>query len=94
MDLHDRGLRLVRTVEDQHSRQRAPDEPAQCDRCDLAAHRAATLASDPENHAQGRPAQVGGGPGCHFGNGAYASADFVVSVSTPAPCRSATSERT
>ena len=32
-------------------------------------------------------------PGCHFGNVAYASFGDVVSSSTPAPCRRASSER-
>ena len=32
-------------------------------------------------------------PGCHFGNVAYASFGDVVSFSTPAPCRRASSER-
>ena len=32
-------------------------------------------------------------PGCHFGNVAYASLGDVVSSSTPAPCRRASSER-
>lgn len=32
---------------------------------------------------QGNPFQLSDGPGCHFGNGAWASADDVVSVSTP-----------
>jgi len=37
--------------------------------------------------------QVSGRPGCHFGNGAYASRGELVSVSTPAQWRSASSER-
>ena len=32
-------------------------------------------------------------PGCHFGNVAYPSFGDVVSFSTPAPCRRASSER-
>lgn len=44
-------------------------------------------------YAQGSPSQLSGGPGCHLGYGAYASAGDVVSVSTPAPWRSASSER-
>ena len=46
-----------------------------------------------EAYSQGSPAQLFGRPGSHFGNGAYASAGELVSVSTPAPYRSASSER-
>jgi hypothetical protein len=45
------------------------------------------------HYAHGRPSQLFGGPGFHFGNGAYASAEDVVSSSTPAPWRIATSDR-
>ncbi len=43
--------------------------------------------------AHGRPSQRSGGPGCHRGNVAYASRGTLVSVSTPAPWRRASSER-
>ena len=44
--------------------------------------------------AQGRPSQLAGGPGRQRPNGAYASLEEPVSLSTPAPWRSASSERT
>ena len=43
--------------------------------------------------AHGSPFHLSGRPGFHFGYGAYASEGFVVSWPTPAPWRSASSER-
>ena len=39
----------------------------------------------PRYERQGRPSKLAGGPGFQRGQGAYASAEWCVSVSTPAP---------